>query len=266
VALKLNASDYVKGGLTEEDALEQVRLIAGLKTSDERTCVDLIEVSGGDYETPAMVAVPSRRQAFFATFSRKALEVVKDVPNPPRIMLTGGFTSTLLMAETLRANHADIIGMGRASIADPLLPRRPFRPDPSPDDPTSPTAAIAHRNVEPENRHPSQRKPLAPDPPPPWWTPPEVLANASVNTAQWTALLHRRATVGASILDMPVGTKEMREDWLMPLVSASQHEGALRSVVELVVRAEVIDQVIWVIKSFVIFSLGVGISLALKQL
>jgi len=52
MALKLNASDYVKGGLTEEDALEQVRVIAGLKTSDGRTCVDMIEVSGGDYETP----------------------------------------------------------------------------------------------------------------------------------------------------------------------------------------------------------------------
>jgi len=219
---------------------------------------------------------------------------MKDVPNPPRIMLTGGFvsiddgpygfprlllsiiigasqTSTLLMAETLRANHADIIGIGRASIADPLLPRRLFRSLPAtPDHPASSTAAVAHRKMEPENTHPSQRKPLAPDPPPPWWTPPEVLANASVGTAQWTALLHRRATVGASILDAPVsssdGAKEMREDWLNPLVSASQHEGALRSVVEFVVRAEVIDQVVWVIKSFVIFSLGVGISLALKQL
>jgi len=240
-----------------------------------------------------MLAAPSRRQAFFATFSRKALEVIKDVPNPPRIMLTGGFvsiydgsysfprlllsivigasqTSTLLMAETLRANHADIIGIGRASIADPLLPRRLFRPDPSPSHPASSTAPVAHRNMELENRHPSQRKLLAPDPLPPWWTPPEVLANASVSTAQWTALLHRRATVGASILDMPVsssdGAKEMREDWLIPLVSASQHEGALRSVVEFVVRAEVIDQIVWVIKSVVVFSLGVGISLALKQL
>ena len=58
LAIKLNASDYVKGGLTEEDALEQVRLIAGLKTSDGRTCVDMIEVSGGDYETPSECFTP----------------------------------------------------------------------------------------------------------------------------------------------------------------------------------------------------------------
>src|ERR1700730_14330451 len=124
-----------------------------------------------------MLAVPSRRQAFFATFSRKALEVIKDVPNPPRIMLTGGFvsiddgpcgfprlllnivigasqTSTLLMAETLRANHADIIGIGRASIADRLLPRRLFRPLPAA--PDYPASSTAHRNMELENRHPSQ--------------------------------------------------------------------------------------------------------------
>ena len=52
LALKLNASDYVKGGLTEDNALEQIRMIVGWKTSDGRTCVDMIEVSGGDYETP----------------------------------------------------------------------------------------------------------------------------------------------------------------------------------------------------------------------
>jgi hypothetical protein len=236
-----------------------------------------------------MVAAPSRRQAFFATFSRKAIEVVKGMPNPPRIMLTGGFvsidrrpmwltvtvpnisasqSSTSLMAETLRAHHTDIIGVGRASIADPLLPRRLFHAPAS--DATSSNATAAHHKVKLENGHPSQRKLLAPDPPAPWWTPPDILANASVGTAQWTALLHRRATLGTSILNMPISspgsTERMREDWLMPLVDASQHEGALRSVAELVVRAEMIDQVVWVIESFMILGFGLGVSLVLKQL
>lgn len=52
LALKLNASDYVKGGLTEEDALEQVHTLSAMKMPDGTTCVDIIEVSGGDYETP----------------------------------------------------------------------------------------------------------------------------------------------------------------------------------------------------------------------
>lgn len=52
LGVKLNASDYVQGGLTEDDALEQVRVIAGLQTDNGQTSVDFIEVSGGDYETP----------------------------------------------------------------------------------------------------------------------------------------------------------------------------------------------------------------------
>jgi hypothetical protein len=52
LAVKLNASDYVQGGLSEEDALDQVRMIAELKTDGGRTSVDIIEVSGGDYENP----------------------------------------------------------------------------------------------------------------------------------------------------------------------------------------------------------------------
>jgi hypothetical protein len=169
------------------------------------------------------------------------------------------------MAETLRAHHTDIVGIGRASIADPLLPRRFFQPPFT----TSDTASLAaHRKIEPERGHPSHHKILAPDPPAPWWTPPEILANASVGIAQWTALLHRRATLGASILNTPISSsgsiEGMREDWLVSLVDASQHEGALRSVVEFVVRAEVIDQVVWLIKSFMILGLGLGISVVLR--
>jgi hypothetical protein len=188
------------------------------------------------------------------------------VPN-----ISASQSSTSLMAETLRAHHTDIIGLGRASIADPLLPRRLFHaPASVASDATSSNATAAHRKIEHENGHPSQRKLLAPDPPAPWWTPPDILANASVGTAQWTALLHRRATLGTSILNMPISspgsTERMREDWLMPLVDASQHEGALRSVAELVVRAEVIDQVVWVIESFMVLGLGLAVSLVLKQL
>lgn len=44
VGVKLNSSDFVKGGLTEEDALETVRILA------EHGGVDFIEISGGSYE------------------------------------------------------------------------------------------------------------------------------------------------------------------------------------------------------------------------
>lgn len=56
LGLKLNATDYVQGGLTEEDALEQVRAIAGLRTDDQKASVDFIEISGGDYESPGKLS------------------------------------------------------------------------------------------------------------------------------------------------------------------------------------------------------------------
>ncbi|KWU43117.1 FMN-linked oxidoreductase [Rhodotorula sp. JG-1b] len=46
LGVKLNSSDYVKGGLTEQDALDNVKWIA------EHGGVDFIEISGGDYERP----------------------------------------------------------------------------------------------------------------------------------------------------------------------------------------------------------------------
>lgn len=46
LGIKLNSSDFVKGGLTEDDALETVRILA------EHGGVDFIEISGGTYENP----------------------------------------------------------------------------------------------------------------------------------------------------------------------------------------------------------------------
>ena len=46
VGLKLNAADYVHGGLGSADAEAHLREIS------EWDCIDFIEISGGDYENP----------------------------------------------------------------------------------------------------------------------------------------------------------------------------------------------------------------------
>ena len=43
---QLNSSDYVQGGLTEDDALLNVKWLA------ENGGVDFVEISGGNYENP----------------------------------------------------------------------------------------------------------------------------------------------------------------------------------------------------------------------
>ena len=49
IGVKLNSSDYVQGGLTEDDALLNVKWLA------ETGQVDFVEISGGNYENPSFV-------------------------------------------------------------------------------------------------------------------------------------------------------------------------------------------------------------------
>jgi 2,4-dienoyl-CoA reductase-like NADH-dependent reductase (Old Yellow Enzyme family) len=46
LSVKLNAADYVQGGMTEEQSLQHIREIA------KWHIFDIIEISGGDYENP----------------------------------------------------------------------------------------------------------------------------------------------------------------------------------------------------------------------
>jgi 2,4-dienoyl-CoA reductase-like NADH-dependent reductase (Old Yellow Enzyme family) len=46
LGIKLNAGDYVLGGISEEEALSHIKQIGLLG-------VDFIEISGGDYENPS---------------------------------------------------------------------------------------------------------------------------------------------------------------------------------------------------------------------
>lgn len=48
LAIKLNAADYVEGGMTEDQSLDHVRMIASWRI------FDIIEISGGDYENLGM--------------------------------------------------------------------------------------------------------------------------------------------------------------------------------------------------------------------
>ncbi|GAA5991482.1 hypothetical protein JCM5350_001627 [Sporobolomyces pararoseus] len=128
LGVKLNASDYIKGGLTEEDALENVKWIA------QHGGFDFIEISGGSYEAPEFLSMKpstSRREAFFADFSSRAYRLLNNeldastLPSPmPLILLTGGFKSRVGMHQALSSPVADLIGIGRPSAVDPQFARK----------------------------------------------------------------------------------------------------------------------------------------------
>ena len=109
VAVKLNSADFQRGGFTEEDSRMVVAALA-------REAVDLIEVSGGNYESPAMggPAAPATRarEAYFLDYARSVRNEAGDVP----IAVTGGFRNRTAMDEALRAGECDLVGIARPTV------------------------------------------------------------------------------------------------------------------------------------------------------
>jgi 2,4-dienoyl-CoA reductase-like NADH-dependent reductase (Old Yellow Enzyme family) len=116
VAVKLNSADFQRGGFDVDDA---ARVIAMLDPLD----VDLVELSGGSYESPAMAGRPTdgRTAAREAYFLELAGDLAKTSPLP--LMLTGGITRRETAA-TVLASGVALVGMGTAIAATPDLPNR----------------------------------------------------------------------------------------------------------------------------------------------
>lgn len=111
IGIKINATDKLVGGLTEEDALKVVRML-------DKTTVDLIDVSGGTYfpGAPASSDRPSAKGPYFLEFAKRAKEVTS-IP----IMLTGGFETRDQAAMAIQSGAADAIGLARSMVINPSL-------------------------------------------------------------------------------------------------------------------------------------------------
>ena len=128
VAVKLNSADFQRGGFKFEDSMQVAQWL-------EEAGVDLIEISGGNYEQPKLLDIegmepevtqnvaPStaRREAYFVDFALAMQEKVK-IP----LMVTGGFRTREAMDYALSSGAADIIGIGRPMCTMPDAPRQLF--------------------------------------------------------------------------------------------------------------------------------------------
>lgn len=115
VAVKLNSADFQRGGFSPDDAKQVVTMLNSLG-------VDLIELSGGSYEAPAMHGQTRdgrtlAREAYF-------LEFAKDIASVARmpVMVTGGIRR-LPVAEQVLDSGIDMVGMATALAIDPNLPK-----------------------------------------------------------------------------------------------------------------------------------------------
>ncbi len=113
IGIKLNSADFQKGGFTEEESMEIVKML-----SNEG--IDLIEISGGTYEAPAMMGYKKestkKREAYFIDYIEKARKIT-DTP----LMLTGGFRSPKGMHEALETGDLDVVGLARPFVMYPKI-------------------------------------------------------------------------------------------------------------------------------------------------
>ncbi|GFE51379.1 oxidoreductase [Roseobacter cerasinus] len=111
VGIKLNATDQLEGGLSQEDALAVVEALDG-------TSIDLIDISGGTYFPGAPSASDAAGKGpYFLEFAQSA-RALTDRP----LMLTGGFKSFDQVQDAL-SRGVDMIGLARALVLQPDLPK-----------------------------------------------------------------------------------------------------------------------------------------------
>ncbi|HEY4803849.1 MAG TPA: NADH:flavin oxidoreductase/NADH oxidase family protein [Paraburkholderia sp.] len=115
VAVKLNSADFQRGGFSADDARNVVKRLNDL-------AVDLVELSGGSYEAPAMQgdARDGRtlaREAYFVEFARD----IRTIARMP-VMVTGGIRRRTV-AEQVVTSGVDMVGIGTALAIEPNLPR-----------------------------------------------------------------------------------------------------------------------------------------------
>jgi 2,4-dienoyl-CoA reductase-like NADH-dependent reductase (Old Yellow Enzyme family) len=116
VAVKLNSADFQRGGFDTDDAQRVIAMLEPLG-------VDLVELSGGSYESPAMSGRPAEARALSreAYFLDLASELAATSPLP--LMLTGGI-SQRDTAEKVRGGGIAVVGMATAMAVTPDLPNR----------------------------------------------------------------------------------------------------------------------------------------------
>lgn len=112
ISVKLNSSDFQRGGFTEEESLQVIKML------DSK--IDLLEISGGTYEKLVFFGLGEevkestrKREAYFLEFSKK----VREISNIP-LLITGGFRSFSFCNQVLESKELDLVGMARPFITN----------------------------------------------------------------------------------------------------------------------------------------------------
>lgn len=129
VSVKMNAADFHKGGFDMDQSMAVIEMLNAEK-------LDLLEISGGNYDAPAMIGAIGernplarkkaertlRREAYFMEYARRARPLAK-MP----LMITGGFRTLEAMEGALAENATDVVGLARPFCASTDFPGQMLR-------------------------------------------------------------------------------------------------------------------------------------------
>jgi len=113
IGIKLNSADFSKGGFSNEEAVVVAQELSNLG-------MDLIEISGGSYESPVMTGAikesTRKREAYFLDYTKEIKKVIR-CP----LMVTGGFRTRAFIEEVIASGEVDLVGMARPLALNPFL-------------------------------------------------------------------------------------------------------------------------------------------------
>ncbi|MCH7307166.1 NADH:flavin oxidoreductase/NADH oxidase family protein [Acinetobacter sp. NIPH 1852] len=116
LSVKLNSADFQKGGLSQE---ESIKIALALEAEG----IDLLEISGGNYESPAQLGYASdrsvQRDAYFLDYATELRKQSKLL-----IMLTGGLRDADFMNRIVADGTVDLIGLARPFALQPDLAKQ----------------------------------------------------------------------------------------------------------------------------------------------
>lgn len=120
IGIKLNSADFQYGGFTEEESMEVLQKMSEIG-------IDLIEISGGNYENPKMMVADvkettKKREAYFIDYANKARKLVSTP-----LVVTGGFRSQEGMEEAIVNGEIDMVGMAKPFALVPDLANKIFQ-------------------------------------------------------------------------------------------------------------------------------------------
>ncbi|WP_298439631.1 NADH:flavin oxidoreductase/NADH oxidase family protein [uncultured Ferrimonas sp.] len=139
IGIKLNSADFMKDGFDETESMAVIKAL-------DSAGIDLIEISGGTYESPSMMgagkktdvkASTAKREAYFLEYAEQARHQVNCT-----LVVTGGFRSAKAMNEALASGATDMIGLGRPLSLVPDLAKQAIHNDDFSVDVNNPTTGF----------------------------------------------------------------------------------------------------------------------------